>query len=66
MTADSLPFIGYFNKKNENYFVASGFNKYGMANGVLSSMIISDLAEGKNNMYKEMLDPDVKKELSSS
>lgn len=61
MTADSLPFIGYFNKKNENYFVASGFNKYGMANGVLSSMIISDLAEGKNNMYKEMLDPGRKK-----
>src|SRR5690606_1125024 len=61
MTADSLPFIGYFNKKKENYFIATGFNKYGMTNGVLSSMIISDLAEGKNNMYKEILDPIRKK-----
>ena len=61
MTADSLPFIGHFNKQNNNYFVAAGFNKYGMTNGVLSSMIISDLIEGKDNMYKELLDPSRKK-----
>lgn len=61
MTADSLPFIGYFNKKYDNYFVASGFNKYGMANGVLSSMIISDLIDGKNNVYKDLVDPNRKK-----
>ena len=61
MTADSLPFIGYFNKKYDNYFVASGFNKYGMTNGVLSAMVISDLIEGKDNMYKALLDPNRKK-----
>lgn len=61
MTADSLPFIGHLNKQDNNYFVATGFNKYGMTNGVLSSMIISDLIEGKDNMYKELLDPNRKK-----
>lgn len=57
MTADALPFIGYFSKNYDNYFVASGFNKYGMTNSVLSSMIISDLIDGKNNMYKDLVDP---------
>lgn len=57
MTADSLPFIGLFDKNHENRFVATGFNKFGMANGVLSSMIISDLIEGKENRYEALLSP---------
>lgn len=61
MTVDSLPFIGYFNKKYNKRFVATGFNKYGMANGVLSSMIISDLIEGKDNKFKDLVDPHRKK-----
>lgn len=57
MTADSMPFIGYFDTNHDNRFVAAGFNKYGMTNGVLSSMIISDLIEGNNNRYHEMVSP---------
>ncbi|TVT29792.1 FAD-dependent oxidoreductase [Salinicoccus cyprini] len=57
MTVDSMPYIGYFDTDRDNVFVAAGFNKYGMTNGVLSSMIISDLIEGKDNRYHEMLSP---------
>ncbi|WP_411842216.1 FAD-dependent oxidoreductase [Salinicoccus sp. HZC-1] len=57
MTADSLPFIGHFDREHNNRFVATGFNKYGMTNGVLSSMIISDLIEGNNNRYTDLLSP---------
>ena len=57
MTADSLPFIGYFDKSHENRFVATGFNKFGMTNGVLSSMIIRDLMTGMDNEYEELLSP---------
>ncbi|OZT77790.1 FAD-dependent oxidoreductase [Salinicoccus roseus] len=61
MTVDSLPYIGYFDQKHDNRFVASGFNKYGMTNGVLSSMIISDLIAGNENRYHDMVSPHRKK-----
>src|SRR5690625_3953049 len=57
MTGDSLPFIGKFQKSHDNRFVATGFNKYGMTNGVLSSMIIRDLITGDDNEYADLLDP---------
>lgn len=57
MTADSLPFIGFFDKEHNNRFVATGFNKFGMTNGVLSSMIINDLMEGNDNRYEALLSP---------
>ncbi|AKG74403.1 hypothetical protein AAT16_09295 [Salinicoccus halodurans] len=57
MAADSLPFIGFFDKEHNNRFVATGFNKFGMTNGVLSSMIISDLMEGNDNRYEALLSP---------
>ena len=61
MTADSLPFIGQFDKSHDNRYVATGFNKFGMTNGVLSSMIIRDLIAGDDNDYTELLDPHRKK-----
>lgn len=61
MTADSLPFIGKFDKQHDNRFVATGFNKFGMTNGVLSSMVIRDLITGNDNDYKDLLDPHRKK-----
>ncbi|MCD2137284.1 FAD-dependent oxidoreductase [Salinicoccus halitifaciens] len=57
MTGDSLPFIGKFQKSHDNRFVATGFNKFGMTNGVLSSMIIKDLMTGDDNEYADLLDP---------
>lgn len=57
MTADSLPFIGQFDKSHDNRFVATGFNKFGMTNGVLSSMIIKKLITDTDNEYKDLLDP---------
>lgn len=57
MTADSLPFIGLFDKEHNNRFTAAGFNKFGMANGVLSSMLISDMIEGNDNRYIDLLSP---------
>lgn len=61
MTADSLPFIAKFDKQHDNRFVATGFNKFGMTNSVLSSMIIRDLITENDNDYKDLLDPYRKK-----
>ena len=57
MTNDSLPFIGPINHKNPNLMIATGFNKWGMTNGVLAGMILSDLIMGKENKYAKIVSP---------
>lgn len=49
MTNDHIPYIGKIN--NENIYIATGFNKWGMTNGVLSGKIICDYIMGKANSY---------------
>jgi len=54
ITNDSLPFIGSVDKDENNIFIASGFNAWGMTNGVLASMILSDIILGKENPYENL------------
>jgi len=49
MTNDSIPYIGRIS--NEQIYIATGFNKWGMTNGVLSGKILSDLILNKFNPY---------------
>lgn len=51
MTNDSLPFIGAVNKKNPNFYIVTGFNKWGMTNSVIAGKIIADLIKGNENKY---------------
>ena len=52
MTNDSIPYIGKVS--NEEIYIATGFNKWGMTNGVLSGIIISDLILNKFNPYSSI------------
>ena len=54
MTNDSLPYVGEI---NHNMYIGTGYNTWGMTNGVLSGKIISDLILDKNNEYKELFNP---------
>lgn len=54
MTPDSLPYIGEIRK---NLYVATGFNTWGMTNGVLSAKIISDNILGYKNKYANLFNP---------
>ena len=54
MTYDSLPFIG---RVDNNFFICTGFNKWGNTNGTLSGMIISDIINGKKNKYALLFNP---------
>lgn len=49
MTNDSLPYIGKLN--NEDIYIATGFNKWGMTNGILSGSVITDAILNKHNQY---------------
>ena len=54
MTSDHLPLIGEIQK---NLFLATGFNTWGMTNGILAGKIISDLILKNDNEYKELFNP---------
>lgn len=54
MTGDHLPFIGEVSK---NFFLATGYNTWGMTNEVIAGRVIHDLILGKDNLYKGLFDP---------
>ena len=51
MTIDKIPYIGRVNDKYPNYYVATGFNKWGMTSAMVAGMIISDQILGIANDY---------------
>ena len=57
MTNDFLPLIGYSNDSDKNLLLATGFNAWGMTNGVLAAKIISDLVNGSYNKYQSLFRP---------
>ena len=54
ITNDYLPFIG---RIENNLFLATGYNTWGMTNGVLAGYIIKDLILEKKNKYEELFNP---------
>lgn len=54
MTNDKLPIIG---ELQDNFYLATGFNKWGMTNGTIAGKILSDLILKKNNQYTELFSP---------
>ena len=57
MPHDGIPFIGRFSMKHENWYVATGFQKWGMSTAMVSAMIISDLIVGVENAYSKVFSP---------
>ena len=54
MTNDSLPYVGEI---NHNMYLGTGYNTWGMTNGVLAGKVISDLILNKDNKYVELFNP---------
>lgn len=57
MPHDRIPFIGRFSKQKENWYVATGFQKWGMTTAMVAAMIISDTIIGKTNEYRDVFTP---------
>lgn len=55
-SADGLPYIGRLSSGASRVFVATGFAKWGMTNGTVAAMIISDLIEGTPNDWADTFD----------
>ena len=57
MTADNVPYIGRFAKSRPDWYVATGFQKWGMTSAMVSAMLLCDLICGVENPWAEVFDP---------
>lgn len=57
ITHDKIPFIGKYSASTDNIFVATGYRKWGMTNGINAAMLLSDLILKRDNPYKELFEP---------
>lgn len=57
MTLDDIPYIGQYSMLTPDIFVATGFNKWGMTNAMVSADILCDLVRGKDNPYAKVFYP---------
>ena len=57
MTNDYMPLIGNISIYNNNAFIATGYNTWGITNGTIAAKIIYDLLLGKKNKYTNIFNP---------
>lgn len=57
MTLDGVPYIGRFANLERNWYVATGFNKWGMTSSMVAAMIISDMIMGNDTKFAEVFSP---------
>lgn len=57
VTTDHIPFIGQYTSEHPDWFVATGFQKWGMSSAMVSAMVLNDLICGIENEYAEIFAP---------
>ena len=57
ITLDGVPYIGRYAANRPDWYVATGFQKWGMTTSMVSAMILRDLICGKENPYAQVFDP---------
>lgn len=57
MTLDGVPYIGMYSKNTPDFYVTTGFNKWGMTSSMVAAMILTDMIMGKENPYAPVFTP---------
>ena len=57
MSLDSVPYIGRYSKNTPDFFVATGFNKWGMTSSMVAAEILCDLITDKKNDFAGLFSP---------
>ena len=57
MSLDGLPYIGRYSRWKKDFYVASGFQKWGMTGSMVSAMILSDMVQEKKNPWSDVFSP---------
>ena len=57
MTPDCLPYAGVYSKSKPDWYVLTGFSKWGMTNSMMCAKLVSDMILGKDNKMENILSP---------
>lgn len=57
MTLDGAPYIGRFAKSRPDWYVATGFGKWGMTGSMVSAILLRDLIRGVENPWAAVFSP---------
>ena len=57
MPADGVPFIGPFSASRPDWYVATGFQKWGMTTAMAAAHILTDAVLGRENAYAPVFSP---------
>ncbi|WP_214698653.1 MULTISPECIES: FAD-dependent oxidoreductase [unclassified Exiguobacterium] len=57
ITLDSLPYVGQMFKREPDIFVATGFLKWGMTNGIAAGILLADQLTNRPNRFSELVSP---------
>lgn len=57
MTLDSVPYIGLYSKGTPDFYVTTGFNKWGMTTSLAAAEILADMITGKKNKNAPVFEP---------
>jgi glycine/D-amino acid oxidase-like deaminating enzyme/nitrite reductase/ring-hydroxylating ferredoxin subunit len=55
--ADQVPFIGRHSLLSRRVYVATGFQGWGMTNGTVAGVLLSDMVSGTKNPWSPVFDP---------
>jgi glycine/D-amino acid oxidase-like deaminating enzyme/nitrite reductase/ring-hydroxylating ferredoxin subunit len=56
ISADRLPYIGRLGPDNDRLWAATGYGKWGLTNGTVAAMILSDSIAGRHNDWASTFD----------
>ncbi|MGN0173931.1 MAG: FAD-dependent oxidoreductase [Acutalibacteraceae bacterium] len=57
ITLDNIPYIGRYSYTKPDFFVATGFNKWGMTSAMVASELLCDMVIGKKNNLEKVFCP---------
>jgi len=57
ITPDGVPYIGRFSSSRPHWYLATGFQKWGMTSSMAAAQILRDLICGRANSCAEVFDP---------
>ncbi len=57
MTLDGIPYIGQYSMATPDWYVATGFNKWGMTTSMVAADLLTDLVCGRKNELAALFSP---------
>lgn len=57
MTLDRIPYIGRYAGRGQEWYVATGFNKWGMTSAMVAAQLIRDYVLERENPYSPVFSP---------